>query len=167
MADNLAADMASSPAVDLEARAVAAAPGPLLQFWQAFRENKGAVMGLAVLAIIVFAAVFANVIAPYSPTEQFRDAVKAPPAWYGEGTRRFLLGTDDLGRDMLSRIIYGARVSLFIGMSVMCVSFVIGVLLGLAAAFSNPLNLRRSRTACSSISSQRPRFKFGGNTSAP
>ena len=129
MADNLAA------AIDLEARAVAAAPAPLRQFWQAFRENKGAVMGLAVLAVIVFAAVFASVIAPHSPIEQFRDAVKAPPAWYAEGTRRFLLGTDDLGRDMLSRIIYGARVSLFIGFAVMAVSFTTGILLGLVAAF--------------------------------
>jgi dipeptide transport system permease protein len=107
-------------------------------FWAAFKENKGAVGGMVVLIIVALAAIFADFIAPHPPLEQFRDAVRAPPAWEDGGTRRFLLGTDGLGRDMLSRIIYGARVSLFIGLTVMCVSFVLGVLLGLVAAFSNP-----------------------------
>jgi dipeptide transport system permease protein len=71
-------------------------------------------------------------VAPHSPTEQFRDAVRAAPAWAEGGSSRFLLGTDSLGRDMVSRLIHGARVSLFIGVAVMSVSFVIGVLLGLA-----------------------------------
>jgi dipeptide transport system permease protein len=107
-------------------------------FWAAFAENKGAVGGMIVLAIVALAAILADVIAPHPPLEQFRDAVRAPPAWEAGGSRRFLLGTDGLGRDMLSRIIYGARVSLFIGLTVMCVSFVLGVLLGLFAAFSKP-----------------------------
>jgi dipeptide transport system permease protein len=105
-------------------------------FWLAFRENKGAVAGLFVLSLIALLAIFAPVVAPHSPVEQFREAVKAPPVWEEGGSWRFILGTDGLGRDMLSRIIYGARVSLFIGLSVMCVSFAIGVLLGLTAAFS-------------------------------
>jgi dipeptide transport system permease protein len=62
--------------------------------------------------------------------------VKVPPVWETEGSWRFVLGTDGLGRDMLSRIIYGARVSLFIGLMVMAVSFVCGVILGLVSAFS-------------------------------
>ena len=114
-------------------------PGPLRAFWLAFIENKGAVLGLAVLCVIVFAAVFADVVAPYKPIEQFRDAVKAPPVWYPEGSWRFILGTDDVGRDMLSRIILGARVSLFIGLAVMSVSLVLGVTLGLLAAASSNL----------------------------
>ena len=118
----------------LEAPAYSA-PNPLISFWLAFRENKGAVLGLSVLLVIVIVAVFAGFIAPYSPTEQFRDAVTAPPVWSAGGSWRFPLGTDALGRDMLSRLIYGARVSLFIGLAVMSVSFVVGVLLGLAAAF--------------------------------
>ncbi len=113
---------------------------PLAAFWAAFRENRGAVAGLVVVLLIVFAAVFADFIAPYSPTEQFRDAVRAAPMWADGGSARFVLGTDSLGRDMLTRLIHGARISLFIGLAVMGVSFVVGVLLGLACvAFKGTL----------------------------
>jgi dipeptide transport system permease protein len=109
-------------------------PSSLRSFWLAFSENKGAVAGLVVVTVVVLLALFADWIAPYSPNEQFRDAVRAVPVWAEGGSSRFLLGTDSLGRDQLSRLIHGARVSLFIGLSVMGVSFVIGVLLGLACA---------------------------------
>jgi dipeptide transport system permease protein len=115
------------------------APTPLAAFWAAFRENKGAVFGLSIVAIVVAMALLADFIAPHSPIEQFRDAVKAPPVWETGGSWRFTLGTDGAGRDMLSRIIYGARVSLFIGLSVMSVSFVIGIGLGLASAMAGPI----------------------------
>ena len=105
---------------------------PLAAFWAAFRENRGALAGLAVVLLIVLLAITADVVAPYSPTEQFRDAVRAAPAWAEGGSARFVLGTDSLGRDMLSRLIHGARISLFIGLAVMGVSFIVGVLLGLA-----------------------------------
>src|SRR5579872_2892618 len=108
--------------------------GELAAFWAVYRENKGAVFGLCVLVVIVFCAIFANVLAPHSPIEQFRDAVRAPPIWAG-GTSKFFLGADGLGRDTLSRLIYGARISLFIGLAVMGLSSVIGVALGLAAAY--------------------------------
>jgi len=105
---------------------------PLRAFWAAFRENRGAFAGFVVVVLIVLLAVFADLVAPHSPTEQFRDAVRAVPMWAEGGTSRFVLGTDSLGRDMLSRLIHGARISLFIGAAVMGVSFVVGVLLGLA-----------------------------------
>jgi dipeptide transport system permease protein len=111
-----------------------AKPGPLLEFWRSFRENRGAVIGLGIVIVICIVALFAPLLAPYSPIEQFRGFAKLPPAWAAGGDPRFLLGTDPLGRDMLSRILYGARISLFIGLSVMVVSAVIGVALGLAAA---------------------------------
>ncbi|MFO1336738.1 MAG: ABC transporter permease subunit [Burkholderiaceae bacterium] len=125
--------MADSQVVPAVA-ATPAPPSPLHAFWLSFRENKGAVAGLAVVTLVVLLALFADWIAPYAPNEQFRDAVRAAPAWADGGSTRFLLGTDSLGRDMLSRLIHGARVSLFIGLSVMGFSFVIGVLLGLACA---------------------------------
>ena len=105
---------------------------PLRAFWDAFSENRGAVAGLAVVVFIVLLAIGADWVAPYSPTEQFRDAVRAVPMWAEGGSSRFVLGTDSLGRDMLTRLIHGARISLFIGLAVMGVSFVIGVSLGLA-----------------------------------
>ncbi len=104
-------------------------------FWAAFRENRGAVAGLAVLLLVAAVAVLAGVIAPHEPAEQFRDFVRLPPVWEDGGNWRFVLGTDGLGRDLLSRLIHGARVSLFIGLAVVTVSFAVGIVLGLASAF--------------------------------
>ena len=104
-------------------------------FWSVFRENRGAVLGLGIVAGIVMVALLADLIAPYSPNQQFREAVRAAPVWAEGGSWRFILGTDGVGRDMLSRLIYGSRISLFIGIAVMGVSFVVGIVLGLAAAF--------------------------------
>jgi dipeptide transport system permease protein len=108
---------------------------PLRAFWSSFSENRGAVIGLCILTIVALMAIFADFIAPYSPIAQFREFSKLPPAWEDGGNWKFILGTDALGRDMLSRLIFGARISLFIGLSVMAVSVVVGVGLGLTAAF--------------------------------
>jgi dipeptide transport system permease protein len=110
-------------------------PTPLRAFWYSFRENRGAVIGLVVVCVVVFIALFANFLAPYDPLEQFRDSTKLPPIWAAGGNWKFPLGTDPLGRDMLSRILYGSRISLFIGLSVMLVTAVVGTFLGLIAAF--------------------------------
>ena len=118
-----------------ETLVMATPPGPLLSFWRSFRENRGAIIGLAVVCAVVFIAIFANVIAPYSPIEQYRGFTRLPPVWVEGGNWAHPLGTDPVGRDMLSRILYGSRISLFIGLSVMFVSAVMGVLLGLLAAF--------------------------------
>jgi len=107
-------------------------PSRLRAFWSSFAENRGAVAGLAVVLLITVLALAADWVAPYAPDEQFRDSVRAAPMWTEGGSTRFVLGTDSLGRDMLSRLIHGARVSLFIGLAVMGVSFIIGILLGLA-----------------------------------
>ncbi|MEP6504003.1 MAG: ABC transporter permease subunit, partial [Betaproteobacteria bacterium] len=137
--------LAASPDGE-EALPSAKPPSPARAFWSAFKENRGAVMGLAVVLFIALLAIFADVVAPHSPVEQFRDAVKAPPVWADGGSWHYVLGTDSLGRDMLSRLIHGARVSLFIGLSVMAVSFVIGTLLGLAcAAFGNVVDVAVTR----------------------
>ena len=125
-------------AVDV-AGVIVAEPSRFSAFWASYRENRGAVFGLAIVALILLAATFAGVLAPHSPIEQFRDAVRAPPVWQTGGSWRFPLGTDGDGRDMLSRLIYGARVSLFIGVSVMAISVVVGAALGLLAAMGGPL----------------------------
>jgi dipeptide transport system permease protein len=106
----------------------------LLDFWRYFRENHGAVAGLAVFVVICLMAIFAGAIAPYGPSEQFRDALLQPPVWQG-GTTRFLLGTDAVGRDLLTRLLFGARYSLFIGCIVVSISLVVGILVGLFAGY--------------------------------
>lgn len=108
---------------------------PRQEFWFYFKKNKGAVVGLAYIIIVVFLAVFANFVAPHAPSEQFRDALLAPPAWMDGGSWSFILGTDDLGRDILSRLIYGARLSLLVGCMVVIVSLIIGITLGLIAGY--------------------------------
>lgn len=108
---------------------------PLQEFWQNFSRNKGAVIGFTYIIFIFLVSVFADVIAPHDPIEQARNALLMPPAWLDGGDWRFILGTDDVGRDILSRLIYGARLSLFIGLLVVALSFILGVLLGLIAGY--------------------------------
>ncbi|HUE47543.1 MAG TPA: ABC transporter permease subunit [Aestuariivirgaceae bacterium] len=105
------------------------------EFWSYFRENRGAAAGLAFFVTICLVAVFANFVAPHDPTAQFRDALLQPPVWEAGGDWRFILGTDPVGRDMLSRLIHGSRYSLFIGLVVVTLSLLVGVLIGLLAGF--------------------------------
>lgn len=111
-------------------------PGGVRLFWRAFAENRGAVVGLVVMLLLVLVAVLAGVVAPHSPIAQFRENFLTPPSWQHGGEAKFLLGTDDVGRDMLSRLIYGARLSLLIGLSVVTLSLSTGTVLGLTAAFA-------------------------------
>ena len=108
---------------------------PLQEFWHYFCQNRGAVIGLTFIAIVLFAAIFAGWVAPYDPIEQNRAALLLPPAWLEGGNASYLLGTDDIGRDMLSRIIYGARLSVFIGLVIVLLSCVLGVILGVLAGY--------------------------------
>ena len=114
---------------------VAAPPGPLREFWSHFRENAGAVAGLAVIVALLVAALLAPWLAPHPPAEQYRDALLLPPAWLAGGSWTYPLGTDDVGRDLLSRLLYGSRVSLLIGCIVVTLSLAAGVILGLVAGF--------------------------------
>jgi dipeptide transport system permease protein len=112
-----------------------APPSPAVELWRDFRRNRGAVIGLVIVAVLVFLAVFADLIAPYSPSEQYRDAFLRPPSWQPTDGHRFLLGTDPVGRDILSRLIHGTRLDLLIGLVSVGLSMSIGVLLGLVAGF--------------------------------
>ena len=105
----------------------------LKEFWFYFSQNRGAVAGLVVFVLLVLTAVFAPLIAPHDPTEQFRDALLVPPFWEQGGRADFLLGTDAVGRDMLSRLMYGARFSLVIGLVVVVLALIGGITLGLIA----------------------------------
>ncbi len=105
-------------------------------FWRSFAENKGAVLGLGFMAVLSLLALTANIAAPHSPIEQYRSAFLTPPVWEPGGTWNFILGTNDVGRDILSRLIYGARLSLLIGFSVVTLALGCGTALGLTAAFA-------------------------------
>ncbi len=107
----------------------------LAEFWFYFSENRGAVLGLWIFIALVLTAIFAPVLAPYPPNQQFRDALLVPPAWQEGGRMQYLLGTDAVGRDMLSRLIHGSRFSLFIGSVVVSIAVVGGVLIGLIAGY--------------------------------
>ena len=107
----------------------------LAEFWFYFRENRGAVIGLWVFVFVCLLAIFADLIAPHAPATQYREAFLTPPVWQTGGDWRFLLGTDAVGRDMLSRLIHGARFSLFVGCIVVAGAMIVGVALGLVAGF--------------------------------
>ncbi|MDR0242527.1 MAG: ABC transporter permease subunit [Burkholderia sp.] len=107
----------------------------LREFWANFSRNRGAVgAGIVVIALILV-ALLAPLLAPHSPVEQYRDYVKIPPAWLDGGNWKFILGTDEAGRDILSRLMFGARMSFWIGFVSVVLALVPGVVLGLVAAF--------------------------------
>ncbi len=107
----------------------------LADFWFYFSENRGAVIGLWVFITLVILAIFAPIFAPHEATQQYRDALLVPPVWQEGGQWKFLLGTDAVGRDMLSRLIFGARFSLFIGVVVVGLAATTGVAVGLIAGY--------------------------------
>jgi peptide/nickel transport system permease protein len=123
--------------------AVPAAPGRLRRFldgdvWHSFTQSPVAMLAALVAFTCVFCAVFADVVAPHNPFDlaslELADS-RLPPAWMEEGRTRYLLGTDDQGRDILSALMYGARISLFVGVASVLLSMVVGVSLGLLSGF--------------------------------
>ena len=103
--------------------------------WRNIPRHPGLVIGLAVLAGLIVVAVFAPWIAPYSPYDQHLAQRLMPPVWVHGGSAAHWLGTDHLGRDYLSRLLFGARISLLIGFGAASIGCVIGVTLGMCAGF--------------------------------
>lgn len=120
------------------AETLVGAPTPPTQ-WQlfisTFCRNKGALLGFLLLLSMVIVALLAPWLAPHDQFQLFTGQEQLPPAFLDGGSRAFLLGTDDAGRDTLSRTIYGARYSLFIGLCATFMAMLTGVTLGLTAAF--------------------------------
>jgi len=123
--------------------AATAAPGAFKRFfdgdvWHSFRSSPTAIIAAVIAFVCVFCALFAEVVAPHNPFDlaslELSDA-RLPPVWMEEGTSKYLLGTDDQGRDILSALMYGARISLFVGLASVLLSMIIGVGLGLLAGF--------------------------------
>ncbi|HET6366739.1 MAG TPA: ABC transporter permease [Pseudomonadales bacterium] len=122
--------------VALGADRVAPMPAPPTgMWWRQLRRLKWGVGAGIVLLVIVLAAVLAPWISPHDPLVVDIRHRLAPPAWMTGGTQEHPLGTDQIGRDLLSRVIYGGRVSLIVGVSSVLLSSTIGILLGLAAGY--------------------------------
>jgi peptide/nickel transport system permease protein len=108
--------------------------------WRRLRRDQGALIGAALVTLLVIAALLAPLLAPHDPAEQFRDGLtldgqpKSSTLW-SEGTTQFLLGTDANGRDLLSRILYGARISLLVGVLANLLAVGLGLLIGAVAGY--------------------------------
>lgn len=107
----------------------------LKEFWYYFSINRGAVIGLCVFMTLVAVALLAPILVPHDPNFQYRDAFLLPPFWQEGGRFEFFLGTDAVGRDILSRLIMGSRFSLFVGLVVVVIALTGGIALGLVAGF--------------------------------
>lgn len=106
--------------------------------WWSFKQSKSAVGAAAVLGVVILAALLAPILSPQNPydlaTLELWNA-ELPPVWMQGGQMPYLLGTDVQGRDILSGILYGTRISIFIGIASVLVSLAVGVLAGLTAGF--------------------------------
>jgi oligopeptide transport system permease protein len=113
---------------------------PWVEAWGRFIKNKASVIGLIIISIFIFITIFASVIVPHSPLQMNSGKSFLPPAWVKDyngksGDPQFLLGTDSLGRDVLSRVLYGARVSMLVGFVPMIIIIVVGTLVGMIAGY--------------------------------
>lgn len=99
------------------------------------RKNRGAMIGIVIIFISVIVAILAPVIAPHNPTEIFADSLRLPPSFTEGGKSGFFFGTDDIGRDLLSRLIYGSRISLAVGFSVVVLALFTGTILGVVSGY--------------------------------
>lgn len=107
----------------------------ILEFYKQFKKNKSALIGLYIVAVLIICALFAPALAPYDPLIQNLDNRLIPPVWAEGGSFAHILGTDDFGRDLLSRIIYGARISLMIGVVSVGISLFFGLIMGACAGY--------------------------------
>jgi ABC-type dipeptide/oligopeptide/nickel transport system permease subunit len=126
-------DILSPSTVALQERATVAIERS--RTWRKLARNPAALAGAVILFVVIGAAVFAPYVAPQDPARQSLIRRFTPPVWAQGGSMSYPLGTDQVGRDILSRIIYGARVSLIVGISAVLVSLSVGVILGLLSGF--------------------------------
>ncbi|RTE87134.1 MULTISPECIES: ABC transporter permease subunit [Gammaproteobacteria] len=109
-------------------------PSPLQLVWQDLRANPISTATLYILGALLIISIFGPLLAPYGSNEQFIDAVSLPPAWSDQGDMRFLLGTDALGRDMVSRLMHGARYTFGLPMLAVIIAALVGCSLGAISA---------------------------------
>src|SRR5689334_3816343 len=118
--------LAGAPAVPLDAEPISLSTN---RRWRAFRQNGVMLAGLAIVLLFLLVALFAPAIAPYDPLQSFPGNRLRPPS------ERFLFGTDDFSRDVLSRTIFGTRISMTVGLSVAALCAIIGGVIGLLTGY--------------------------------
>ena len=99
------------------------------------KKNTGSMIGIIIIILASLIALFASVLAPHDPTYINSEYLRLPPSFISGGAPQFFFGTDDLGRDLLSRLIFGSQISLAVGFTVVMISLVIGTFLGVIAGF--------------------------------
>lgn len=107
----------------------------ILEFYKQFKKNKSALFGAYIVLGLILCAIFAPVLTQYDPLIQNLDSRLIPPMWSEGGSFANILGTDDFGRDVLTRIVYGARISLIIGIISVSISMLFGILMGAFAGY--------------------------------
>jgi len=126
-------DITGSSALPLAAEILEPTPGALLR--RRVVGHAGLTIGGGVMIVMIAVAVLAPLLAPHDPLAQDLSKRVIPPIWHDKGTWQHILGTDQFGRDYLSRLIHGARISLLIGFAAMAISLVIGTTLGVLAGY--------------------------------
>lgn len=126
------ADISLSPLAGEPERSVIS---PRREVWLAMRGNRGAMAGLVFIVLLILLALFANILAPNNPLLTDTNNLLAPPIWQDGGSWTYPFGTDSVGRCLLSRLLFGTRLSLFIGCLVVTLSLSVGVSLGLVSGF--------------------------------
>ena len=107
-------------------------------FFYSFKKDTTAIVSVIVLTVFIFLGIAAPLISPYNPYDPDNVDImnsELPPAWYDDGSSAFLLGTDNQGRDLLSTMLYGLRISIFIGLGAVFLQAFIGITMGLTAGY--------------------------------
>ena len=120
---------------DLAGQTISLQSSPRRHRWQKFVRHPLGVVGGLILLVVFSSALLANYLAPHEPNKQRLVARFKPPVWAQGGSATYLLGTDNVGRDIFSRIIHGSRISLSVGIAAVGISLLIGVTLGLLSGF--------------------------------
>jgi len=112
-------------------------PSPLMQLWFNFRQKPVIMLGFGCVFFLTMLAIFAPILTPYPSTQNHLNNLLLPPAWNNDGNVSFLLGTDKLGRDMLSRLMHGASFTFGLSFIVVIISSILGVIIGSLSALTS------------------------------
>ncbi|MCC3646589.1 ABC transporter permease [Cytobacillus oceanisediminis] len=108
---------------------------PWVRWIKLMLQSKTGTVGFFIVSLVIFVAIFADILAPHDPASNNLGDMLKPPVWLDGGSQNYILGTDNLGRDILSRIIYGSRVSLLVGVFSVILAGFIGIIAGLLAGY--------------------------------